>query len=65
MKEKRKGPEAKNARRTLRNDIIKRCVEEEKKQEALIKQIDAIEMLTAKEALTLEMQLDLFDRDTI
>jgi len=54
--------ETQKARKTLRDKAIKRATDE-KTSERIIKQLDALDALTGREALTLEMQLDIFEEE--
>jgi len=58
---KHKIEEIKKARKSLRDKAIEKAMENKELRELLIKQLDALESLTGREAMNLELQMELFD----
>jgi len=59
---KHKIEEIKKARKTLRDKAINKVMENKELAELLINQLDGLESLTGREAMTLELQMELFDK---
>jgi len=60
-KMKHKIEEVKKARKSLRDKAIKKVMANKELAELLINQLDGLESLTGREAMTLELQMELFD----
>jgi len=58
---KHKIEEIKKARKSLRDKAIKKVMENKELAELLINQLDGLDSLTGREAMTLELQMELFD----
>jgi len=60
---KHKTEEIKKARKSLRDKAIKKVMENKELAELLINQLDGLESLTGREAMTLELQMELFEKE--
>jgi len=58
---KHKIEEIKKARKSLRDKAIKKVMDNKELADLLINQLDGLESLTGREAMTLELQMDLFE----
>jgi len=60
---KHKIEEIKKARKSLRDKAIKKVMENKELAELLINQLDGLDSLTGREAMTLELQMELFENE--
>jgi len=60
---KHKIEEIKKARKSLRDKAINKVMENKELAKLLINQLDGLDSLTGREAMTLELQMELYEKE--